>query len=174
MNKRWAGSRGAWRLVVVMGICPLFAGCGKGLGVAPSQMLSDAVPQSYEIDRSVEAVWSAVRERVAADADAHVLGVDEGFRMMSWYEREAGWEDLSTDRVEMDEALRKSHRNKVTQPLEGIGITTLWLDATATGTRLHIRRAYYGRFTLPGFGHSRGGYEKAFVARLFGSRDGIF
>jgi hypothetical protein len=51
-------------------------------------------------------------------------------------------------------------------PGEGTAITTLWVEASMPGSKLHIRRVYYGATSFPSLAHSRGDYERDFLQKI--------
>ena len=52
------------------------------------------------------------------------------------------------------------------KPGKGFALTTLWIVELGSRSRVHLRRTFVGRKSIPGIGHSRGDFERDFYRRL--------
>lgn len=153
-------------LLLVLLLPFISAGCSSNLGAAAEQ-LQPFWPETYSYTASVAETWDAVERVVDLHISQHgrVLVMDSDRRVATWVEElEVGPEVRRRKKKEAGESaivsLRRSEANEVGDG--GVAITTVMVSQFGEGSRMRLRRSYYGRLTRPVMVHSRGEFAHCF------------
>jgi hypothetical protein len=148
---------------------------GCSLGIAKSQHLEQALPQSFQLSAPAEQVWQAVNEEASAHSDCLLTSMPAS-RVLSWCEEVANWRDLGQDTVvpvSLSGGVSPDAFARFSQALgKGTVVTTIWIEDLNSYSTLHVRRVYYGSPSFAGIGHSRGEYERELLTRIMARLNG--
>ena len=120
--------------------------------------LEQPLPEHYALAFPPAAVWAEVADMAPPSPEGRVLGVDEDQRVISW--------------VTLVERKAESHASladeKVTKSGTVPAITVIQVLEATAGTDLLLRQVYFPDKTAAGISHSRGDFERTFLAELNG------
>jgi hypothetical protein len=88
--------------------------------------------------------------------------------VISWCERVRKWRDLGQDSVVARDGGKGDPDLAQKGDPKAVAITTAWVEQTATGARLSVRRVYYSGKSFAGVAHSRGDVERELADRIAG------
>ena len=158
-----------WMLLVVVALVCL-GGCGtKNLGIGSAQMMPERAIEEWLVDAPFDRVWQIASEKAEMNSD-RILVSSKREGLISWCEEVENWRDLAQGSVTARSLVGVRNpdmiQGKGMMPGRGTAVTTLWIEDIGSKSRLHVERAYYGRESYPGVGHSCGDYEKDLYLRI--------
>ncbi len=142
---------------LAVGSLGLLTGGCTYFGIKDVDVLSEALPQSYQLRYPVERVWAALRAESESGGRSRVLAVDEATRTLSWISSV----DRSMGRHESLMDLRVGRRGRSVP-----AITVVRVEAIDVGSRIFVRQTYFPTRSRFGIAPSRGTYEKTLIQTL--------
>lgn len=156
--------------LLALAVAIFLSGCTKNFGIPDEQLMAEPVNQCQPMNAPADLVWQCVCQDVREDPGRKVLVEQPRSRLMSWCEKIENWRDLAQDAVGTRDSLAtqapRKYKELAQEPGRGTALTTVWVEASGVGSRLHVRRVFYGLADFVGVGHSRGDFERAFCQRI--------
>lgn len=154
-------------VLLVLLLLLVLTGCSSNLGAAKEQ-LQPFWPETYLYATSPAEAWVAVKKAVDLHVGQYgrVLVKDSDNQIVTWVEHLEVGPDAGRRRKKKDPEespfviLRRSEVKEVGDG--GLAITTVMLSPFGEGSKMRVRRSYYGRLTCPLMVHSRGEFAHLF------------